>query len=95
MPYAQLVKDRILNVLGMDSTGIPMNSTAITSPLPDLLKSRGVSSEIRLSSCKRSELEPIEIRERVTIGIYRYQDISILAFFLPKSSHAVKTRRIR
>jgi serine-type D-Ala-D-Ala carboxypeptidase/endopeptidase len=40
MLYAQLVKDRILNVLGMDSTGIPMNSTAITSPLPDLLKSR-------------------------------------------------------
>ena len=38
VPYAQLVKDRILSVLGMDSTGISMNSTAIT--LSDALKSR-------------------------------------------------------
>jgi serine-type D-Ala-D-Ala carboxypeptidase/endopeptidase len=45
VPYAQLVKDRILSVLGMDSTGIAMdstgiamNSTAIT--LSDALKSR-------------------------------------------------------
>lgn len=38
VPYSQLVKDRILNVLGMDSTGIAMNSTAIT--LSDALKSR-------------------------------------------------------
>jgi CubicO group peptidase (beta-lactamase class C family) len=38
VPYAQLVKDRIFNVLGMDSTGIAMNSTAIT--LSDALKSR-------------------------------------------------------
>ena len=38
VPYAQLVKDRILSVLGMDSTGIAMNSTAIT--LSDMLKSR-------------------------------------------------------
>jgi serine-type D-Ala-D-Ala carboxypeptidase/endopeptidase len=38
--YAQLVKDRVLNVLGMDSTGIAMNSPATTTPLPDLLKSR-------------------------------------------------------
>jgi len=38
VPYAQLVKDRILNVLGMDSTGIAMNSTAIT--ISDTLKSR-------------------------------------------------------
>jgi CubicO group peptidase (beta-lactamase class C family) len=40
VPYEQLVKDRILNVLGMDSTGIAMNSTKITTPLPDILKSR-------------------------------------------------------
>jgi CubicO group peptidase (beta-lactamase class C family) len=40
VPYGQLVKDRILNVLGMDSTGIAMNSTKITTPLPDILKSR-------------------------------------------------------
>ena len=38
VPYAQLVKDRILSVLGMDSTGITMNSTAIT--LSDALKSK-------------------------------------------------------
>ena len=38
VPYAQLVKDRILSVLGMDSTGISMNSTAII--LSDSLKSR-------------------------------------------------------
>jgi CubicO group peptidase (beta-lactamase class C family) len=38
IPYAQLVKDRILSVLGMDSTGISMNSTAII--LSDSLKSR-------------------------------------------------------
>jgi serine-type D-Ala-D-Ala carboxypeptidase/endopeptidase len=38
VPYAQLVKDRILSVLGMDSTGIAMNSTAIT--LSDAIKSR-------------------------------------------------------
>jgi serine-type D-Ala-D-Ala carboxypeptidase/endopeptidase len=38
VPYVQLVKDRILNVLGMDSTGIAMNSTAITISEP--LKSR-------------------------------------------------------
>ena len=35
-----VVKDRILNVLGMDSTEIPLNSTKITTPLPDILKSR-------------------------------------------------------
>jgi serine-type D-Ala-D-Ala carboxypeptidase/endopeptidase len=40
VPYGELVKDRILNVLGMDSTGIAMNSTQITYPLPDILKSR-------------------------------------------------------
>ena len=40
IPYEQLVRDRILNVLGMDSTGIAINSTQITTPLPDLLKSR-------------------------------------------------------
>lgn len=40
MPYGELVKDRILNVLGMNSTGIAMNSTQITTPLPDILKSR-------------------------------------------------------
>jgi CubicO group peptidase (beta-lactamase class C family) len=38
VPYAQLVKDRILSVLGMDSTGIAMNSTAII--LSDAIKSR-------------------------------------------------------
>jgi serine-type D-Ala-D-Ala carboxypeptidase/endopeptidase len=38
VPYAQLVKEKILDVLGMDSTGIAMNSTAIT--LSDALKSR-------------------------------------------------------
>ena len=40
VPYGDLVKDRILNVLGMNSTGIAMNSTQITTPLPDILKSR-------------------------------------------------------
>ena len=40
IPYEQLLRDRILNVLGMDSTGIAMNSTQITTPPPDLLKSR-------------------------------------------------------
>jgi serine-type D-Ala-D-Ala carboxypeptidase/endopeptidase len=40
IPYEQLLRDRILNVLGMDSTGIAMDSTQITTPLPDLLKSR-------------------------------------------------------
>ena len=40
VPYKELVKDRILNVLGMNSTGIAMNSTKITTPLPDILKSR-------------------------------------------------------
>jgi D-alanyl-D-alanine-carboxypeptidase/D-alanyl-D-alanine-endopeptidase len=38
VPYTQLVKDRILSVLDMDSTGIAMNSTAIT--LSNALKSR-------------------------------------------------------
>ncbi len=38
VPYAQLVKDKILSVLGMDSTGIAMNSTAIM--LSDTLESR-------------------------------------------------------
>jgi D-alanyl-D-alanine-carboxypeptidase/D-alanyl-D-alanine-endopeptidase len=38
VPYTQLVKDRILSVLGMDSTGIAMNSTATI--LSDTLKSR-------------------------------------------------------
>jgi D-alanyl-D-alanine-carboxypeptidase/D-alanyl-D-alanine-endopeptidase len=37
--YEQLVRDRILNVLGMNNTGIAMNSTQIT-PLPDHLQSR-------------------------------------------------------
>jgi len=31
IPYEQLLRDRILNVLGMDSTGIAMNSTQITT----------------------------------------------------------------
>jgi serine-type D-Ala-D-Ala carboxypeptidase/endopeptidase len=44
VPYAQLVKDRILSVLGMDSTGIAMNSTAIT--LSDVLKSRFATGHI-------------------------------------------------
>ena len=40
VPYGELVRDTILNVLGMNSTGIAMNSTHITTPLPDILKSR-------------------------------------------------------
>ena len=36
--YESLVEDRILNVLGMNSTGIAMNSTSVT--YPDLIKSR-------------------------------------------------------
>lgn len=52
IPYEQLVRDRILNVLGMNSTGIilnvpgmnstgiAMNSTQITTPHPDLLKAK-------------------------------------------------------
>lgn len=40
VPHGELVKDRILNVLGMDSTGIAMNSTHILHPLPDIFKSR-------------------------------------------------------
>jgi CubicO group peptidase (beta-lactamase class C family) len=46
VPYGELVKDRILNVLGMDSTGIAMNSTQITTPLPDILKSRLVKGHM-------------------------------------------------
>ena len=38
VPYEELLKERILDVLGMDSTGIAMNSTAII--LSDALKSR-------------------------------------------------------
>jgi serine-type D-Ala-D-Ala carboxypeptidase/endopeptidase len=44
VPYTQLVKDRILSVLSMDSTGIAMNSTAIT--LSDALKSRFAKGHI-------------------------------------------------
>ena len=44
VPYAQLVKDRILGVLGMDSTGTAMNSTSIT--LSDALKSRFAKGHI-------------------------------------------------
>ncbi len=36
--YENLVRDRILNVLGMDSTGIAMNSTSVT--YPDIIASR-------------------------------------------------------
>jgi CubicO group peptidase (beta-lactamase class C family) len=46
MPYRELVKDRILNVLGMDSTGIAMNNTQITTPLPDILKYRLAKGDI-------------------------------------------------
>jgi len=38
IPYENLVKDRVLDVLGMDSTGIAMNSTGIV--YSDLLDSR-------------------------------------------------------
>jgi serine-type D-Ala-D-Ala carboxypeptidase/endopeptidase len=38
VPYGELVKERILDVLGMDSTRIAMNSTATV--LSDALKSR-------------------------------------------------------
>jgi serine-type D-Ala-D-Ala carboxypeptidase/endopeptidase len=39
IPYERLLRDGILNVLGMNSTGIAMNSTQ-TTPLPDHLQSR-------------------------------------------------------
>lgn len=45
VPYEQLVRDRILNVLGMNSTGIAMNSTQ-TTPLPDHLQSRSAKGHI-------------------------------------------------
>jgi D-alanyl-D-alanine-carboxypeptidase/D-alanyl-D-alanine-endopeptidase len=32
IPLDQLIKDRILSVLGMDSTGIAMNATGISVP---------------------------------------------------------------
>ena len=44
VPYDHLLKDRILSVLGMDSTGIAMNSTGIT--LSDALKSRLVKGHM-------------------------------------------------
>jgi CubicO group peptidase (beta-lactamase class C family) len=43
------VRDRILNVLGMNSTGIAMNSTQITTPLPDELKSRLAKGHLGLA----------------------------------------------
>jgi CubicO group peptidase (beta-lactamase class C family) len=49
IPYEQLVRDRILNVLGMNSTGIAMNSTQITTPLPDELKSRLAKGHLGLA----------------------------------------------
>ena len=56
VPYAQLVKDRILSVLGMDNTGIAMNTTAIT--LSDALKSRLAKSHI---GGKEITFEPVLI----------------------------------
>ena len=44
VPYSQLVKDRILSVLGMDGPGISMNGPAIT--LSDALKSRFTKGHI-------------------------------------------------
>ena len=38
VPLDQLIKDRILNVLGMNSTGIAMNATSIS--IPEDIKSR-------------------------------------------------------
>jgi serine-type D-Ala-D-Ala carboxypeptidase/endopeptidase len=32
IPFSQLVKDKILDVIAMDSTGIGMNSTGISIP---------------------------------------------------------------
>ncbi len=53
VPYEQIAKDKILNVLGMNSTGIAMNSTQITTPLPDILKSRLAKGHIGV---RKSEL---------------------------------------
>ena len=44
VPYGQLVKDRILSVLGMDGPGIAMNGPAIT--LSDVLKSKLATGHI-------------------------------------------------
>ena len=44
VPYEELVKERILEVLGMNSTGIAMNSTGTV--LSDALKSRLVKGHI-------------------------------------------------
>jgi serine-type D-Ala-D-Ala carboxypeptidase/endopeptidase len=38
IPFDQLIKYKILNILGMDSTGISMNATSVS--VPDDIKSR-------------------------------------------------------
>ncbi len=59
VPYIELVKDRILNVLGMNSTGIAMNSTHIINPLPHMLKSRLAKGHIGGSEASPSFLPEV------------------------------------
>jgi serine-type D-Ala-D-Ala carboxypeptidase/endopeptidase len=85
IPYEQLVRDRILNVLGMNSTGIAMNSTGVT--YPDILKSRLAKGHIG-----GEEITPEFIPEALRPAGALYSTANDLMKYLSANLGLIKTK---
>jgi serine-type D-Ala-D-Ala carboxypeptidase/endopeptidase len=85
IPYEQLVRDRILNVLGMNSTGIAMNSTGVT--YPDILKSRLAKGHIG-----GEEVTPEFIPEALRPAGALYSTANDLMKYLSANLGLIKTK---
>jgi serine-type D-Ala-D-Ala carboxypeptidase/endopeptidase len=85
VPLEQLVKDRILNVLGMNSTGIAMNATGVS--IPEDIKSRFAKGHIAGNESELAFL-PLEVQGAGAM----YSTVNDLLKFLSANMGLIDTK---
>lgn len=85
VPLEQLIKDRILNILGMNSTGIPMNATGIS--IPEDIKSRFAKGHVA-----GNESELVFLPQEVQGAGAMYSTVNDLLKFLSANMGLIDTK---
>jgi len=85
VPLEQLVKDSILNILGMNSTGIPMNATGIS--IPEDIKSRFAKGHVA-----GNESELVFLPQEVQGAGAMYSTVNDLLKFLSANMGLIDTK---
>lgn len=85
VPLEQLIKDRILNILGMNNTGIPMNATGIS--IPEDIKSRFAKGHVA-----GNESELVFLPQEVQGAGAMYSTVNDLLKFLSANMGLIDTK---